>query len=76
MFESAVWLDTEGEARLSLDKEIQLTNRLYAFGEFQYDTVSEDEWAAGAGWTLGRHFSIRGLYHSEYKGGIGLTIQY
>jgi hypothetical protein len=71
-----VWLDTEGEARLSVDKEFQITDRLHAFCEFQYDTESKEEWAAGAGWTLGRHFSIIGLYHSEYKGGIGINIRY
>ncbi len=76
MFESAVWVDTEGDLRLSLDKEIQLTDRLYAFGEFQYDSESEEEWAAGAGWTLGRHFTVIGLYHSEYKGGAGINIRY
>jgi FtsP/CotA-like multicopper oxidase with cupredoxin domain len=76
MFESAAWIDTEGDVRLSLDKEIRLTDRLYAFGEFQYDTKSKEEWVAGAGWTLGRYFSISGLYHSEYKGGIGLNIRY
>jgi FtsP/CotA-like multicopper oxidase with cupredoxin domain len=76
MFESSSWIDTEGEVRLSLDKEIQLTDRLYVLGEFQYDTESKKEWAAGAGWTLGKHFSIVGLYHSEYKGGIGLYIRY
>ena len=76
MFESAVWLDTEGEARLSLDKEIQLTDRLYAFGEFQYDTESKEEWAAGVGWTLGKHLSIIVQHHSEYEGGIGINIRY
>ncbi|MDH4027644.1 MAG: multicopper oxidase domain-containing protein, partial [Nitrospirota bacterium] len=76
IFESAVWIDTDGDVRLSLDKEIQITDRLYAFGEIQYDTESDEEWAAGAGWTLGRYFSIIGLYHSEYKGGIGLNIRY
>lgn len=76
MFESVVWLDTEEEVRLSLDKEIQLTDRLYVFGEFQYDTESKEEWAAGAGWTLGKHISIRVQHHSEYKGGIGINIRY
>jgi FtsP/CotA-like multicopper oxidase with cupredoxin domain len=76
LFESKVWLDTDGDVRLLLDKEIQLTDRLYTFGEFQYDTESKEEWAAGAGWTLSRHFSIIGQYHSEYKGGIGINISY
>jgi hypothetical protein len=76
MFESAVWIDTEGDARFSLEKEIRLTDRLYTFGEFQYDTESDEEWAAGAGWTLDKYFSIIGIYHSEYKGGIGINIRF
>jgi hypothetical protein len=76
MFESAVWLDTEGEARLLLDKEIQLTDRLYGFGEFQYDTESKEEWAIGTGWTLGKNISIIVQHHSEYEGGIGINIRY
>jgi FtsP/CotA-like multicopper oxidase with cupredoxin domain len=76
LIESSVWLDTEGEVRFIVDKEIQLTDRLYAFGEFQYDTESKEEWAAGAGWTLSKHFSIIGQYHSEYDAGIGINIRY
>jgi hypothetical protein len=76
LFESSVWLDTEGEVRFSLDKKIQLTDRLFAFGEFQYDTDSKEEWLAGAGWMLSKRFSLTGQYHSEYKSGIGLTIRY
>jgi FtsP/CotA-like multicopper oxidase with cupredoxin domain len=76
LFESSVWLDTEGEARLSLEKEIQLTDRLYAFGEFQYDTESKEEWMLGTGWILNKNISLIGQYHSEYKGGIGLNIRF
>jgi FtsP/CotA-like multicopper oxidase with cupredoxin domain len=76
MFESSFWLDTEGEVRLSLEKEIQLTDRLYTFGEFQYDTDSKEEWMAGAGWILSKRFSIIAQHHSEYKGGAGLHIRF
>ncbi len=76
LFESSLWLDTEGEGRLLLGKEIQLADRLYAFGEYQYDTESKEEWVAGAGWILSKHFSIVAQHHSEYKGGIGINIRY
>jgi FtsP/CotA-like multicopper oxidase with cupredoxin domain len=76
LFESSVWLDTEGEVRLSLEKEIQLTDRLYAFGEFQYDTESKEEWLTGAGCILSKNITLIGQYHSEYKGGIGLNIRF
>jgi hypothetical protein len=71
-----VWLDTEGEARLSLEKEIHLTDRLYAFGEFQYDSESKEEWMLGSGWLLNKNISLIGQYHSEYNGGIGLNVRF
>jgi FtsP/CotA-like multicopper oxidase with cupredoxin domain len=76
LIDSTIWLDTEGDVRLSVEKDIQITNRLYAFGEFQYDTESDEEWMAGAGWTLHRHFSIIAQYHSEYDAGAGINIRY
>ncbi len=76
MVESSIWIDTERELRLVLGKEIQLTDRLSVFGEFQYDTDSKEEWEAGAGWTLNRRFSLLGKYHSEYGGGAGLMIHF
>jgi FtsP/CotA-like multicopper oxidase with cupredoxin domain len=76
MFESSVWLDTEGEVRLNVEKEIRLTDRLYIFGEYQYDTESKEEWMAGAGWTLSKRFSIVAQHHSEYEGGLGINIRY
>lgn len=74
LIDSNIWLDTEGEVRLTLGKEIQLTDRLYVFGEYQYDTGSKEEWMAGVGWTLNKHFSLVAQHHSEYKGGVGLNI--
>jgi hypothetical protein len=76
MFESSLWIDTIGDVRLLLENEIQLTERLYAFGEFQYDTESDEEWMVGAGWTLNKYFSVIAQYHSEYKGGIGINARY
>ncbi len=76
MFKSTVWIDTEGEVRLALENEIQLTDRLYAFGEVQYDTESKEEWMVGSGYIINKHFSILGQYHSEYDFGIGLNIRY
>lgn len=76
LVESRFWLDSEGDIRLTLDKELQLTDRLVAFGEYQYDTESKEEWAAGAGWILNKRLSIIGQYHSEYRGGTGIQIRF
>jgi FtsP/CotA-like multicopper oxidase with cupredoxin domain len=76
LIESSVWLDTESEIRLSVEKEIRITDRFYAFGEFQYDTESKEEWGAGAGLTLSKNMSLTGQYHSEYEWGVGLHFRY
>ncbi len=76
MFESTVWLDTEGDARISLENELQLTARLYVTGEFQYDSESKEEWAIGAGWTINKYFSAMLKHHSEYDFGAGIHIRY
>ncbi len=76
MFERAVWIDTEGDIRISLENELQLTDRLFAIGEFQYDSESKEEWAAGAGWTINKHISLMLKHHSEYDFGAGITVRY
>ncbi len=76
LFESSAWIDTDGDFRFMIDKEIQLTDRLYVFGEIQYDTDTDEEWLGGVAWTLTRHLSILAQYHSEYEGGLGLNIRY
>lgn len=74
--ESTVWIDTEGEFRIRVGKEIQLTDRLGAFGEVEYDTENRWEWIAGAEWTLAKSFSLIGKYHSEFGLGAGLLIRF
>jgi FtsP/CotA-like multicopper oxidase with cupredoxin domain len=76
MFEGSIWLDTEGAVRFSLANSMRLTDRLFVFGEFRYDSATKEEWLGGAVWNLGRHFSIVGQYHSEYKWGIGFKALY
>jgi FtsP/CotA-like multicopper oxidase with cupredoxin domain len=76
LFESRIWLDTEGDVRLSLEQELQLTDRLNAFGGLQYDTESKEEWMMGLGWILNKNVSLIGQYHSEYKAGVGFQFRF
>lgn len=71
-----LWLDTEGEARMTLEKELRLTDRLSAFGESEYDTESGWEWQAGLGWTVSKTVAVIGKYHSEHEAGIGLLLSF
>jgi FtsP/CotA-like multicopper oxidase with cupredoxin domain len=75
-FEGAIRVDTEGDVRFVLEKEVQATSRLSVFGEVEYDTGTQWEGSAGAAWTLTKHFDIRGQYHSEYGLGAGVTVRF
>jgi len=69
-------LDSEGDARLTLSKRLQLTPRLGVFGEIFYDTGTEWEWTAGADYTLTRHTSLTLSYHSDFGLGAGVLIRF
>lgn len=69
-------VDSEGDFRLALAKRFQVTPRLGAFGEVEYDTNTEWEWTAGVDYTLTKEFSLIGQYHSEYGLGGGLQIRF
>ncbi len=70
---TALTLDSEGDARLSLSKDFQLTSRLSLVTEAQYDTGRQWEWSAGLNYALTKRFSLVTEYHSEhgFGGGIG-----
>ena len=74
--ESELRLDTKGEFRLSLEQHLQLTSRLGIFGEFEYDTESNEEWVAGANYTLSKNFSLIGQYHSDFGAGAGIRFRF
>lgn len=73
LIDSSLQIDSEGDLRVGLSKELQLTDRIRGFAEIQYDTGSEWEWSVGAEYLLNKPFSLITQYHSEYGfgGGIG-----
>lgn len=75
-FESTVWADTDGEVRLSLDQEFQVTDRLALFGEVQYDSGHKWEWSAGAHFTINKQWALEIRHHSEYGFGGGLALHF
>ncbi len=75
-FKSKLWIDTKGDVRVVLENNIQITARLSIEFEVEYDTDSEWEWISRAEWTLSKYLSLLSSYHSDYKGGIGLTIRF
>ncbi|QIF01801.1 multicopper oxidase domain-containing protein [Roseimicrobium sp. ORNL1] len=73
---ATISLDSEGDARFALAKEFQLTPRLAAFGQVEYDTNTEWKWSAGATYTLTRTASLITQYHSDYGLGAGLEVRF
>ncbi len=75
-FNSEWRVDTSGELRLKLAKNIQLTNRLNTFSEFEYDTGSKEEWLVGLDYSISRYFYVLTQYHSDFGLGVGIKVSY
>jgi len=76
MLWAAASIDSEGAARLTLSKRLQLTPRLGVFGRVEYDTNTQYEWTAGADFTLTRSTSLITQYHSQFGFGAGVLIRF
>lgn len=69
---STLTVDSEGDARVNLEKDFQLTSRLSITPELQYDTASQWEWGISADYMLSRDFSLTTSYDSEHGFGGGI----
>ncbi|HVA67091.1 MAG TPA: multicopper oxidase domain-containing protein [Elusimicrobiota bacterium] len=76
LIESRLWLDSDGGARFNLSKSIQLTPRLSAFGEMEYDTHDRWENRAGLEFVLSEDFSLIGQWNSDYGIGAGVRMRF
>jgi len=74
--ESMVWVDSDGGARVALDKEFTLTPRLSLIGEVHYDTHDLWEGKTGIAYLLTKHVSLLGQWHSEFGWGGGLQVRF
>jgi FtsP/CotA-like multicopper oxidase with cupredoxin domain len=74
--ESSLRIDSEGEFRIELAQEVQITHRFAIFGDAEFDTESKEEWILGGKITLSKNFSLISQYHSEFGAGAGLEIRY
>jgi len=75
-FESRVWINSDGGARINLDKEFELTPRLMLVGEVEYDTHEFWEGSAGLNYTIHKNFSLIARWHSEYDWGGGVQVRF
>jgi hypothetical protein len=70
--ETRSWVDTAGSFRFAFGKGLELTPRLAAFSEAEYDTKEKWEIRAGATYQLAKDFSLIGQWHSDFRWGGGL----
>ncbi len=73
---SRLWIDSDSEARLTLDKMFQLTPRLGALAEIEYDTLNRWEGFARMSYALSQRVDLLVQWHSDYGLGSGLTIRF
>jgi FtsP/CotA-like multicopper oxidase with cupredoxin domain len=70
------WVDSEGDFRVSLEKELQLTTHWAARLEVEYDTGTQWEGAASLSYTTAKRWSLLGGWHSDYGWGGGLMFRF
>lgn len=74
--ETMLWIDSDGEARLGLERTFHLTPRLAVMLEAEYDTLEDWEGFARASYTLNQQLDFLAQWHSDYGPGIGLAIRF
>ncbi len=74
--ESRLWLDSEGEARIALDRTFHLTPRFALMLEAEYDTFKVWEGQARASYMLNQRIDLLAHWHSEYGIGAGLAVRF
>ncbi|MBW1799176.1 MAG: multicopper oxidase domain-containing protein [Deltaproteobacteria bacterium] len=74
--ESRSWVDTDGGARITLEKEFHLTPRLSLVGEAEYDTHTQWEGKAGLNYAINKHMSLVAQWHSDFGWGGGIQVRF
>ncbi|MDY7091592.1 MAG: multicopper oxidase domain-containing protein [Acidobacteriota bacterium] len=74
--ESSLWIDSDGEARLGLERTFHLTPRLALMLEAEYDTLEDWEGFARASYMLNQRIDVLAQWHSDYGFGTGLAVRF
>ncbi|MCF6311147.1 MAG: multicopper oxidase domain-containing protein [Verrucomicrobiales bacterium] len=73
---TSAWVGSDGEARITLGRELMLTPRLSVFGDLEYDTLDYWSTQAGLSYMLNQYASATALWDSNYGVGAGVTISF
>ena len=75
-FATRLWVDTNGDGRFAIAKELNLTARFSGFGEVRYDTKQAWEGQLGLRWRIQRYGSLAVVWHSDFGFGGGVELIY
>jgi CopA family copper-resistance protein len=75
-FMTSTWINSDGEARINIGRELMLTPRLGIFGDAEYDTREKWSGQAGMSYLINENISATGLWDSTYGVGGGFTIKF
>ena len=75
LIETEVSADSEGDFRFTVGRALQLTSRLSAVAELEYDTNTEWNYYGGLSYTLTKQLSLITGYHSHHGYGIGVSFR-
>jgi FtsP/CotA-like multicopper oxidase with cupredoxin domain len=69
-------VDSDGDFRFGLGKDLPVTDRVTIFGDVEFDTNTEWEWSAGAAYLINKRLSLITQYHSEHGFGAGVYFRF
>ena len=73
---SRVWVDSRGQGRIKLARDWQLTSRLHAETEVEYDSFTGWEGETLFEYTLNRYLGLTAGWDSDFGWGGGLSLRY
>ncbi|KAF3984332.1 MAG: multicopper oxidase domain-containing protein [Methylococcales symbiont of Hymedesmia sp. n. MRB-2018] len=75
-FETEWRVDTLGDLRITLANDIQLTQRINLFADYEYDTESQEEWQLGIEYSISKNLGFVTQFHSDFGVGAGFKLAY
>ena len=73
---STTTVDSEGDLRFELGKELQLTDRLSLMVETEYDTNTYFEWSVESEYRISKPIGIAAMYDSDHYWGFGIKFRF
>ena len=76
LIETDLAVDSEGDFRIGVGRELQISPRLKVFGDVEYDTNTEWQYSAGASYLINKQFSLSTFYTSDHGLGAGVSFRF